>query len=106
MRDCQAAEEDGRRFALVATEHLRVGIVPVIDRLVVDAQTPAFLGFEQPQFALDRVVVQQALAHGVISLGAPRWNTMALISGGGGAMSRRTNFVSLMPAGTTVSSSR
>ena len=29
---------------------------------------------------------------------------MALISGGGGAMSRRTRFVSLMPAGTTVSS--
>src|SRR6185295_1117319 len=89
VREREAADQDGRRLALVPRERLRVGVVPVLDLLLLDAELLPLLGFEGFQFALDLFKVH----HGFIL------KTISASSMGRGAISRRAISSSVNPAG-------
>ena len=102
----ETAEQDGRRRAVGSREDLRIGIAPVLDRRLVEAELPALGRLVLAQLTFDGFVVQQGVAHGRASVGICRWNTMAMTTGSGGAMSRRSGSAAIAVSTIAVSSSR
>ena len=87
VRKREPAEQNRRRRSVGSREGLRILIAPVLDRRIVEAELPAFGRLVVAQLTFDGFVVEQGVAHGLASVGMRRWNTIAVTTGSGGAMS-------------------